>query len=559
MHFTNWLGGMGGVRIERQASQAALPSADSLRGLLDSLDMLVGYIDRERRCRFANKAGELWFGRGRDEICGRPLREVVGYAADRVLEAYVDRALAGERLTFSRWLPFDPARPAFVRATFVPDAGAEGRCAGFFLIIEDLTGQLTARSDLRSALDRLARHADDYIAGMAAPERGRAHRPSGEPEAAGRAGGGDAALARQIVETSAALVLVTDAAGRLRVFNRAAEWLTGYRREDVLGRPLLPVLVPPAWHAAVEAVLAPPAQFASRAIEMPLLTADGRQRTVVWRLAPIELRGEAAGRVHLGFEVGGDPLSSLPLFRRHDRRFGRLLRRYAVAEVTTALLHELSQPLSAVLGFTQGSLRLIEQNGARTRDVVDSLAKAVAQAHRLGEIVRLVRRQVRVEESRPARVPTDINTLVAVVAERVRSEAAAAGIEIRLDLAAGLAPVPCDPAEIEHVLLSIVGDSIDSLETHPQQPRWVRLATAGAGEAVEISITDSGPGIADLVAGRLFDPFVGGSLTGAGLGLAVCRTLVRGHNGELWLDEQDRGSIFRLKLPIQLKESVHVV
>jgi PAS domain S-box-containing protein len=450
-----------------------------------------------------------------------------------------------------------------VRATFVPEVDEAGETAGFFVLVEDLTDLMAAGSDLRSALDRLSTRVDEYVAitdmeaaQPPAPAEGGRLRPL--PPADMGPARADERLARRIVESVPALMVATDARGVVVLFNRACEWLTGCRREDVIGRPLVEALVPPAWRAvAGERLASSGAEALRRPITFPLRTAAGQHVPVLWRFALLALPGrEEAGRLGIGFAAGRDSPGDRRRDHRQDHRFARRLRHYAVSEVTAALIHELSQPLSAVLGFTQGALRMLARDGGASREVVDSLEKAAAQAQRLGEIVRLARRQVRSDADPPARQPASIAVVVDQVARRLAAAAADAGVDLRIAVDEALPPVHCDPDAIDHVLTSIVGDSIDAIDGHGDG--WVRIRAARLQDAIEIAITDSGPGIAHLVAGRLFDPFVGGKLTGTGLGLAVCRTIVRDNGGEMWLDEQECGSMFRLRLPCPLEESSDV-
>lgn len=551
---------MTGAVAQRTGDKSGLPNIESLRVFLDSLQALVCYVDAQRCYRFNNKAYETWFGRPRHEITGRPVREIVGEAAFQVLDGYMDQVFAGQRVTFNRWMPLDPSRPTYVRSTFVPDVDANGRVVGFFALVEDLTDLLSAGADLRTALDRLSNRVDDYVAGVAAPRPRPVLPPVERRRPALQALGDGDSLARDIIEATSALVVVSSAAGLIILVNRACEWLSGYRRDELLGKPLLTTLAPAPWRAAIADHLAAAGQGGPcQPVEMPIVCADGRLRPVVWRFSPLPIGGERVGRLGLGFEVSGDPIAAQPLFRRRDRRFHRVVRRYAVTEVTAALLHELSQPLSAVLGFTQGSLRLLDRSGGeRSAEVIQSLEKAAGQAHRLGEIVRRVRGQVRTDDRSRTRTLIDVNTIITAAVSRSRAEAAAAGIALLTDFGDRLPPISCDPAAIEYVLMSIIGDSVDAIESQAARPRWIRLWSTSVGESVEISITDSGPGIANLVAGRLFDPFIDGKLTGHGLGLAVCRTMVREHGGDLWLEEQDSGSVFRLNLPCPTEESADV-
>jgi PAS domain S-box-containing protein len=110
-----------------------------LRTIADSLPVLVSYIDRDQRYRFANLAYESWFGIPREQIIGKHMLEVLGAEACAALADSVDRALAGTSVSTQLWVPYRSGGERFIDATYVPHVGADGAVQGFAALISDIS------------------------------------------------------------------------------------------------------------------------------------------------------------------------------------------------------------------------------------------------------------------------------------------------------------------------------------------------------------------------------------------------------------------------------------
>lgn len=118
----------------------------ALRRLIDALPILVAYVDRDKHLRFANAAYRRRFGLDADAVRGRPVREILGDEAAALLDADMDRALAGEYVQHEETLPVPGRRPLHARAEYMPDVRDGGEVLGFYVVAEDVT-------DYRSTID----------------------------------------------------------------------------------------------------------------------------------------------------------------------------------------------------------------------------------------------------------------------------------------------------------------------------------------------------------------------------------------------------------------------
>ncbi|MBC6991986.1 PAS domain-containing protein [Hymenobacter sp. BT491] len=144
----------------RRISEA---TARQLEILTDALPVLISYIDQERTYQFANQAYEAWFNTPPAELIGRPIREVLREPAYERVEAYIDRALAGERLDFDATMPYRDDFTRHIRTSYVPDI-REGTVLGFYSLVADVTEQVLARQQVQTLNEELAAINEELLA-----------------------------------------------------------------------------------------------------------------------------------------------------------------------------------------------------------------------------------------------------------------------------------------------------------------------------------------------------------------------------------------------------------
>ncbi|WP_242929188.1 PAS domain-containing protein [Pontibacter vulgaris] len=131
------------VTEQVEARRTVENSAERLQLITDALPVLIGYLDKEEKYQFANKAYEAWFNIKPEDLIGRPVREVVGDAAYQGVKKYIDRALAGERLDFESRMPYREDFVKYISTNYVPDI-RNGEVVGFYTLVTDITSQVEA-------------------------------------------------------------------------------------------------------------------------------------------------------------------------------------------------------------------------------------------------------------------------------------------------------------------------------------------------------------------------------------------------------------------------------
>lgn len=231
-------------------------------------------------------------------------------------------------------------------------------------------------------------------------------------------------------------------------------------------------------------------------------------------------------------------------------RLFRLERMAAAGEMLSALAHEVNQPLTAVSNYS--ALVIRQFAGGHEREMIERSLRVISeQALRAGEIVRRIREFVR--RSEPNLKHADLNALIRRVAAWCQNEAAAAGIQIRLDLDGLLHEISLDILQIEQVVFNLIRNGLEAMsDDQSESPRLLVVSTHVAEGAVLVRVRDFGVGLDRLAADKMFEPFVSSKPEGMGMGLAICRTIIESHGGEIWAESpaDGRGTLFSFTLGI---------
>lgn len=226
-------------------------------------------------------------------------------------------------------------------------------------------------------------------------------------------------------------------------------------------------------------------------------------------------------------------------------------------EMASALAHELNQPLTAAMNYTQAAQRLIAAPAPDIERATRAMDKSVDQIERVGRIIHGLRDFMRKGEL--ALAATDIADIVDDAARLVSAEVNAGGVTMEANGLEGLPTVLADKTQLVQVVVNLMRNSIQALTTAGTAAPMIVVSGGVTASGLEIMIVDNGPGLDPHVAARLFEPFVTTKESGMGLGLSISKSIVEAHGGKLTAESPSRGgTILRIVLPLVSKGPSHV-
>ena len=204
-----------------------------------------------------------------------------------------------------------------------------------------------------------------------------------------------------------------------------------------------------------------------------------------------------------------------------------------------SLAHELNQPLAAILANAQAARRFLDAAVPELDEVRASLTAIAESDLRAAEIIRRLRALLRKDRSAFGRF--DVGAAIEEAVGMLRNDLLIREVELQVDVQERLAPAWGDSIQVQQVLLNLVMNACDASSGQPP-PRRIRIHAVGEGGRIRVTVTDHGVGIAAEDLERIFQPFHTGRTDGLGLGLAVCRTIIQAHQGEIWAESRGAGS-----------------
>jgi signal transduction histidine kinase len=223
-------------------------------------------------------------------------------------------------------------------------------------------------------------------------------------------------------------------------------------------------------------------------------------------------------------------------------------RRAAMGELTSSLTHELSHPLGSIMHNAAAADLLLASNRAESEELREILRDIRSEDVRASEILTRLRTMLKGRELEKR--PVDLNTVVRETLAIIARDASER--EVRIESA--LSPSPCltagDQVHLQQVVLNLALNAMDAMARVPDGQRRLRISTRVTGEGPQVTVRDTGPGVPEEIANRLFEPFVTTKEQGMGVGLSISRSIIQAHGGRIEAtNDQAGGAIFRFILP----------
>lgn len=227
----------------------------------------------------------------------------------------------------------------------------------------------------------------------------------------------------------------------------------------------------------------------------------------------------------------------------------RMSRLTTMGQLTASIAHEVNQPLMAVAMNAEACMRWLETETGNIAEARAAAGRAVDEAHRAGAIIARVRSVAR---NAPMTFEAlDLNETIETTLSIVRPELRGKGIVLETDLVAGRLLVVGDGVLLQQVIFNLISNAADAAAGADGTDRRIKVASRMDGaEHVIIVVEDGGNGIEPSLRERVFDPFFTTKDDGIGMGLAICKSVVTAHHGQLWCEPLvPQGTRLTVRLP----------
>jgi C4-dicarboxylate-specific signal transduction histidine kinase len=220
----------------------------------------------------------------------------------------------------------------------------------------------------------------------------------------------------------------------------------------------------------------------------------------------------------------------------------------SLAQMAASIAHELNQPLTAVITHASACRRWLRTEPANLARATAAADSVVEETTRAANVVRRVRSLLSKTDS--IRESTDLNSLIVELARVLRDDAVRRGVLIKLQLAENLPHIEIDPVQIQQVLLNLAMNGMEAM-TEAGPPKVLEICTRGQDDnEVAVSVRDHGSGFSDRVKSSMFEPFFTTKPEGTGIGLSICRSIIEAHDGRIWAERTEHGTVFEFALKV---------
>jgi len=335
--------------------------------------------------------------------------------------------------------------------------------------------------------------------------------------------------------------------------NRQACQSLGYTREELVG------MHPREFDAGIDEETI--AQLAERARAGEKMTFETRHRRKDGTVFPVEIRtgtfrqGEKLFYLSLARDISERKLAEETLREKDNAlemartELARVSRVTTLGELTASIAHEVNQPVGAMVTNAAACARWLKAKPPDMAEAQAALANIVSDGKRAGEVITRIRALTR--RQAPRMELLDVNRKVREVLALAEHELKTHDIVLRTELAPALPGVAGDRVQLQQVLLNLIVNAIEAMSGVHDRARELTIVTAAKEPGgVVVEVHDSGPGLDERDAERLFEPFYTTKAEGIGIGLSISRSIVEAHGGRLWASSnRPRGAVFRFMLP----------
>jgi PAS domain S-box-containing protein len=261
---------------------------------------------------------------------------------------------------------------------------------------------------------------------------------------------------------------------------------------------------------------------------------------------------DAEGRIKqwYGLLIDIDDRKNVEETLRHtETRLSKATQIATVGELAASIAHEINQPLGAVVANGYACLRWLSTESANIAKAREAAERIVRDGKETGEVVGRIRALFK--RAQVQHVILDLNGLIREVMRLVGAESARRRVAIEAGLQRDLRSILGDRVQIQHLILNLLMNGLDAMDSVTDRPKRIVIRSQQDSPTTAlVEVEDNGVGLTDCE--KIFEPFFTTKESGMGMGLAICRSIVEGHNGRLWATPNETfGTTFCFTLPLQ--------
>jgi two-component system sensor kinase FixL len=233
-----------------------------------------------------------------------------------------------------------------------------------------------------------------------------------------------------------------------------------------------------------------------------------------------------------------------------ETRLEHVARLSLLGEMAAGIAHEINQPLTAIANYSQAAKNMFAHGTADTKTLRNACDGIAEQVQRAGAVITNLRNFVRKREVE--KKPLSLKHLVDDVLILINADAAHKGVTVETTVPDSLPKIAGNAVQLQQVLLNLTRNAVDAMSANVRRPREITIDVSRVGDGkVEIRVSDRGPGVSSSLEEAIFHPFFTTKEDGLGVGLAISRTIIEAHGGELSYERRaEGGSTFIVSLPI---------
>lgn len=508
-------------KLKSETSQ----QARFLAKVMDVTPNSVGYIDREFRFRYANRAYEERLNIAADQLIGKPVRDLVGEQNFQKAKPLMELALAGAPQNFEMSFTLPNSSQGSERATqchYIPDRQESGEIKGFFVVSTDV-------SSLRQA---------ETVA-LAQGEQLKVILKQSQAS--------EQAFASLFNNAPVGMIQV-DSQLRFISANPAFQKLIGYEEAELKRMSIFDITHPDHQDTTKQLMLVnPKPDIPIRRFERKYLTKSGK---TLWALVTSRAAQHVDGGEYFMFSIIEDITETRRTTQELAQAQTMLLasaKMASLGEMAGGVAHEINNPLAIIYSKVEAMhSELIEQKLDYSKLQLD-LALIKKTVGRIAKIVKSLRSFSRNSNGDPTEV-VSLEALITDTMTLCRERFRNGNCELLMTCTA-TTKLTCRPTEVSQILVNLLNNSFEAISSLGE--KWVKIDATQVGGMTTIKVTDSGHGIEPQVVEKMMEPFfttkdIG---FGTGLGLSLSKGIAEAHGGKLSYSIVDGHTCFTLEIP----------